>query len=148
MNKTLLSRTSLKNKYPAGSDTIVSNLGAFIIAMLMNPEVQNKAHRELEKVLEPGDLPSFGDESNLPYITAIVREVARHNPVAPIGSYLVFFWQIHFPTDLTLGFPHLLTQDDIYKGYFIPKESIIISNIWYFDVLFIAIIDLLNYSAC
>lgn len=72
---------------PGGSDTTVSNLGAFILAMLMNPEVQTKAHSELKKVLGPGDLPSFSDEPTLPYITAIVREVVRHNPVTPLGMF-------------------------------------------------------------
>ncbi|KAE9394831.1 cytochrome P450 [Gymnopus androsaceus JB14] len=73
----------------------------------MNPEVQPKAHCELMKVLGLGDLPSFNDEPTLPYITAIVREVMRYNPVVP------------------LVFPHLLTQDNIYKGYFLPKGSIL-----------------------
>ncbi|KAE9385840.1 cytochrome P450 [Gymnopus androsaceus JB14] len=98
--------------YGGGSDTTVAYLGGFIIAMLMNPEVQTKAHRELEKVLGPGDLPSFSDEPTLSYITAIVREVIRYNPVVP------------------LAIPHLLTQDNIYKGYFLPKGSIIMPNVW------------------
>ncbi|KAE9386599.1 hypothetical protein BT96DRAFT_748044, partial [Gymnopus androsaceus JB14] len=57
----------------------------FIIDMLMNPEVQPKAHRKLKKVLGPGDLPSFSNEPTLPYITAVVREVMRYNPVVPLG---------------------------------------------------------------
>ncbi|KAE9389634.1 cytochrome P450 [Gymnopus androsaceus JB14] len=93
----------------ASSDTTVTALGAFIIAM--EPEAQIKAHRELEKVLGPGDLPSFSDESTLPYITAIVREILRHHSVNP------------------LGLPHLLIQDDIYEGCFLPKGSIVIANI-------------------
>jgi len=62
--------------------------------------------------LGPGDLPSFSDEPTLPYITAIVKEVLRHNPVTPFA------------------FPHLLIQHDIYAGYFLPKGSIIMPNIW------------------
>ncbi|KAJ3864662.1 cytochrome P450 [Lentinula novae-zelandiae] len=96
----------------AGSDTTVSTLGAFILAMLMNPEIQAKAHLEIEQTLGPGNLPSFGDEASLPYITAIIRETMRHNPVAP------------------LAVPHELTQDDIYKGYFLPKGSLIMANVW------------------
>jgi cytochrome P450 len=48
--------------------------------MLMNPDVQIEAHRELDKVLAPGDLPTFALESDLPYISAIVREVLRYQP--------------------------------------------------------------------
>jgi cytochrome P450 len=50
-----------------------------IQAMLMNPDVQTEAHRELDRVLAPGDLPNFSLEPDLPYITAIVREVFRYN---------------------------------------------------------------------
>ncbi|KAJ4485333.1 cytochrome P450 [Lentinula aciculospora] len=98
--------------YGGGSDTIVAALGSFILNMLMNPEIQIKAHEQLEKVLGPGDLPSFSDEPLLPYITAITQEALRHNPVTP------------------LAFPHELTQDDIYEGYFLPKKSIIMPNVW------------------
>jgi hypothetical protein len=28
------------------------------------------------------------------------------------------------------GIPHRLTQDDTYEGYFLPKDSIVIANIW------------------
>jgi len=82
------------------------------MAMLKNPDIQAKAHNELDSILGPGDLPGFSDEPRLPYISAIVREVGRHSPVAP------------------LAIPHLNTQDDIYEGYFLPKGSIIIANTW------------------
>lgn len=59
--------------------------------MLMNPEIQTKAHEQLEKVLGPGDLPSFSDEPLLPYITAIAQEALRHNPVTPLGAYQHMF---------------------------------------------------------
>ncbi|KAJ4485324.1 cytochrome P450 [Lentinula aciculospora] len=98
--------------YAGGSDTTVAVLGAFILAMLIHPDVQDIAHREIRKVLGPGDLPSFSDELWLPCVTAIVRETLRLHPVAP------------------LAFPHELIQDDIYEGYFLPKNSIIMPNIW------------------
>jgi cytochrome P450 len=78
----------------------------------MHPDVQAKAHHELDMVLGPENLPNFNDEQSLPYITAIVREIYRYQPVAP------------------LGVPHVVTQDDIYEDYFIPKGSIIMPNIW------------------
>jgi hypothetical protein len=30
-----------------------------------------------------------------------------------------------------LGVPHLNMEDDVYGEYFIPKDSIVISNLWY-----------------
>ena len=31
---------------------------------------------------------------------------------------------------LFAGVPHSTTEDDVYKGYFIPKETIVIGNVW------------------
>ncbi|KIK59232.1 hypothetical protein GYMLUDRAFT_227258 [Collybiopsis luxurians FD-317 M1] len=98
--------------YAGGADTSVLALQSFIALMLMHPEIQREAHSELDKALGPGNLPSFSDEPSLPYITAILRETLRLQPVAP------------------LGVPHLVTRDDIYNGYFIPKGSVVISNAW------------------
>ena len=45
------------------------------------PEIQAKAHAELDRVIGQGRLPQVEDEKNLPYIHAIVKEVERcHNP--------------------------------------------------------------------
>lgn len=61
-----------------GSDTTVSAMNTFILAMVCHPEVQKKAQEELDRVLPPGHLPDFGDEQALPYISAIVKEVLRY----------------------------------------------------------------------
>lgn len=46
--------------------------------MVLHPEVQNKARRELDRVVGKDRLPEYDDEPNLPYITAILREVLRY----------------------------------------------------------------------
>lgn len=53
--------------------------------MLRHPEVQDKAHAELDEVC-PDRLPSLNDTASLPYIEAIFREALRWNPVAPEGG--------------------------------------------------------------
>ncbi len=57
--------------------------------MLKYPEVLEKAQEELDRVIEPGHLPTLEDEEFLPYTTAIVKEVLRWKAVAPIGQFLV-----------------------------------------------------------
>ena len=52
-------------------------LGTFVLAMLLHPEVQRKAHEELDSVVGSDRLPEYEDEPNLPYITAIHREATR-----------------------------------------------------------------------
>ena len=36
------------------------------------------------------------------------------------------------PDSTTLGIPHLLTRDDEYRGYHIPKGTLVIGNAWWF----------------
>ncbi|KAJ7279878.1 cytochrome P450, partial [Mycena rebaudengoi] len=72
--------------YNAGSDTTVSALQTFILAMLANPEAQRKAQLEIDRVVGPQRLPDHDDEASLPYVSAIVKEVLRWKSVVPFGS--------------------------------------------------------------
>lgn len=100
--------------------------------MTLFPEVQKRAQAEIHSVVGSDRLPSFADRPNLPYVEAVVKEVFRWNPVAPLGKglrrssgrALIFFC-------CRVGVPHRLLEDDIYQGYLIPKGSVVISNIWY-----------------
>ena len=44
--------------------------------MVCFPEIQKKAQAELDRVVV-GRLPDFGDVDELPYLSAIVKEVLR-----------------------------------------------------------------------
>ncbi|KAG1831352.1 cytochrome P450 [Suillus variegatus] len=81
----------------------ISTLLVFLLAMILNPEVQTKAHAEIDRVVGKDRLPDFNDRPALPYVEAILRETLRWYPVAP------------------LGIPHATTTSDVYNGYFIPK---------------------------
>ncbi|KAL5481169.1 hypothetical protein ACEPAI_10110 [Sanghuangporus weigelae] len=100
--------------YAGGSETTVASLQVFFLAMTAYPDVQRKAQEEIDRAVGNDRLPGIRDRENLPYIDAIAKEVLRWHPVGP------------------LGFPHLSTEDDNYEGYFIPKGSIVIPNIWLF----------------
>ncbi|KAJ7609994.1 cytochrome P450 [Mycena polygramma] len=98
--------------YAAGSDTTVTVLATFFLAMLANPEAQKKAQLEIDSVTGQARLPDFNDEVHLPYVSALVKEVLRWNAVAPIGV------------------PHFIPVEDEYRGYRIPANSIVIGNVW------------------
>jgi len=99
--------------YAAGADTTLSALESFIFAMVLHPEIQVKAQKELDGVLtSPGQLPDHSDKADLPYVSAIVMEVLRWNPVTP------------------LGIPHYLEVEDEYKGFRIPAGSVVMGNSW------------------
>ncbi|KAJ7137205.1 cytochrome P450 [Mycena epipterygia] len=92
--------------YTAGADTTVAVLITFVLAMLFNPEAQKQAQLEIDTVIGPGQLPHFNDEQSLLYLSALVKEVLRWGPVAPMGV------------------PHLLTAEDQYRGYRLPAGSV------------------------
>jgi len=98
--------------FAGGADTTVSALGTFFYAMLINPEAQRKAQEEIDNIIGTHRLPDYNDRNSLPYVEALYREVMRWRPVAP------------------LGVSHSTSGEDIYNGYYIPKGSVVISNIW------------------
>jgi len=85
----------------------------FLLAMILFPEVQKKAQKELDNILGGIRLPEFEDEPELPYISAICKETLRWHPLLPQGV------------------AHASSEDDIVEGYFIPKGTVIVGNTWY-----------------
>ena len=85
--------------------------------MLLHPRVFKKAQEEMDAVTGgPSSptfrLPTFRDRARLPYTNAIVGEVLRWAPIAP------------------MGLPHVNMEDVEYEGCRIPKGSIAMPNIW------------------
>ncbi|KAJ4000135.1 cytochrome P450 [Lentinula boryana] len=107
-------RKATSTMFANGSAAVVSSLQTFILAMSLYPEIQCKAHNEIDAVLLQAEkhLPDFDDERSLPYVSAIVKEVLRWNPTVP------------------LAFAHRLTTDDVYHGYHLPAGSIVFPNAW------------------
>ncbi|KAJ7137669.1 cytochrome P450 [Mycena epipterygia] len=98
--------------YGGGADTTVSVLSTFFLKMALNPEVQAKAQAELDAVVGLHRLPTINDREHLPYVDALCKEVFRYHPIGP------------------MGLPHRAMEDDIHDGYFIPKGSLVLANIW------------------
>ncbi|KJA16391.1 hypothetical protein HYPSUDRAFT_193237 [Hypholoma sublateritium FD-334 SS-4] len=98
--------------YGAASDTTIAATSTFFYLMATHPEVQRKAQAELDRVVGPVHLPTFEDRYQLPYVEAIYRELLRWRP------------------PLTMCVPHILTEDDYYKGYYIQKGTAVLANIW------------------
>ncbi|KAJ4501089.1 cytochrome P450 [Lentinula lateritia] len=98
--------------YTGATDSTVSVLSTFILAMLAKPEALKRAQEEIDSVVQSGEFPRFSDQERLPYVTAIVKETMRWKNVTP------------------LGIPHASTSEDLYRGYRIPAGSIMVPNIW------------------
>ncbi|KAJ7171662.1 cytochrome P450 [Mycena crocata] len=100
--------------YAAGSDTTVSAVTAYFLAAAKYPYVQAKAQAEMDGVVGMDRLPTFEDRSSLPYVEALCKELFRWLPIVPLGG------------------PHRARRDDVYGGYLIPKNSLVVANVWKF----------------
>jgi len=100
-----------------GVDTTLVPVYAFILQTVLNPEIQRRAQKELDTVIGPPDspsfrLPTFEDRPQLPYIEALLKESLRWHPSVPSGV------------------PHTSMEEDEYRGWRIPKGSIVFPNAW------------------
>ncbi|EUC61506.1 cytochrome P450 family protein [Rhizoctonia solani AG-3 Rhs1AP] len=93
--------------YMGGTDTSVSALVTFMLAMVRFPNIQEKAQQEIDVVTGGDRLPTLKDRPMMPYMERLISEVLRWQPVSP------------------LGVPHVAAKDDIYRGYRIPKGTIV-----------------------
>jgi cytochrome P450 len=101
--------------YEAGNDTTSGTMLVFMHAMACFPEVQTRMREEIHRVVGTDRLPSFVDRERLPYINAAIKEVYRWHPNTPLGA------------------PRKLQDEDIYRGYYIPKGTIVMPNVWLFS---------------
>ncbi|KAH7928454.1 cytochrome P450 [Leucogyrophana mollusca] len=96
----------------AAAETTASTMSVFLLAMVLYPEVQERAQALIDSVVGTGRLPNFEDRPSMPYIDAILRETLRWHPVAP------------------MGIAHSTYSEDVYEGYYIPKGATILPNVW------------------
>jgi len=89
--------------------TIGSPLHSFFTAMCHYPSWQPRLQEELDRVCG-NRLPTMKDVPKLPVLRACVKETLRWRQPTP------------------LGVPHIVTDDDIYDGFHIPKHAMIHAN--------------------
>lgn len=89
--------------------TIGSPLHSYFTAMCHYPSWQPRLQEEIDRVC--GDrLPTMADMPNLPVLRAVVKETLRWRQPTP------------------LGVPHILEEEDVYEGFYIPKDAMIHAN--------------------
>ncbi|XP_056193558.1 cytochrome P450 2W1 isoform X1 [Falco biarmicus] len=91
----------------AGTETTSTTLQWAILLLLKYPEIQEKVHAEIERVLGPECLPTFEDRKNMPFTNAVIHEVQRFVSLLP-------------------HVPRCTSADTHFKGYFIPKGTTVI----------------------
>ncbi|KAJ7723670.1 cytochrome P450 [Mycena metata] len=101
-------KQTANSMYSASMDTTITVFSHFLLAMVLHPEVLIKAQKEIDSVVGTDRLPTFSDRASLPFVEAVLSEVYR--------------WGV--------SLPHRLMEDDVYRGMFIPKGSLIFGNVW------------------
>ncbi|XP_053418699.1 cytochrome P450 2U1 isoform X2 [Nycticebus coucang] len=69
----------------AGTDTTTNSLLWCLLYMSLNPDVQEKVHEEIERVIGPNRAPSLTDKAQMPYTEATIMEVQRLTVVVPLA---------------------------------------------------------------
>ncbi len=109
-DKTLVA--SVGNLFGGGTDTTANTLYWALLAILRYPEVQHQVQKEIDDVVGRNRLPRLSDRSDMPYTEAVLLEVQRWASVLPCGA------------------PHAAGETTTLLGYNIPKDTIVLANLW------------------
>ncbi|CAK9798149.1 Probable cytochrome P450 303a1 [Anthophora quadrimaculata] len=96
--------------FMAGSETTSKALGFCFLYLVLFPNVQKKAHEEIDRVIGRNRPPNLEDRTRMTYMNAIVLESLR-----------MFMGR-------TLNVPHRALKDTTILNYKIPKDTMLIVN--------------------
>ncbi|KAJ7671944.1 cytochrome P450, partial [Mycena rosella] len=78
--------------------------------LVANPVIQASLQAEIDVVIGEDRLLTFYDCEHMPYMRCLIIETIR--------------WGSSMPVDA----PHWLSEDDYYKGFYLPVGSMIMAN--------------------
>ena len=102
----------LQDIFGAGSDTTAKTMEWAMAELICNPEKMKRAQAELDEVIGRNRRVEESDTERLPYLRAVVKEVLRLHPTAP------------------LLIPHRADSSCEIGGFVIPRHTQVIVNMW------------------
>ncbi|XP_072032639.1 cytochrome P450 2J4-like [Amphiura filiformis] len=103
---------SLVHLFFAGTDTSANTIRWALLYMIQYPQIQKKVQEEIDSVVGRNRHPKLTDRPHLLYTDAVIHEVSRMCTVLP------------------LSVPHSASQDFTIRGYNIPKDTVLVYNLW------------------
>ncbi|GAB6020930.1 Cytochrome P450 30008A2 [Chamberlinius hualienensis] len=83
-----------------------------LLLMAYHPHVQKNVQEELDRIVGPDATPTMDIKPRLPYTEATFLEISRFQTVAP------------------LAVPHATLDDTVLLGHSIPKDTMVLANLW------------------
>ncbi|XP_069500543.1 cytochrome P450 2F2-like [Ambystoma mexicanum] len=92
----------------AGTESVSTTLRFCFLYLMKNPDVQEKVHEEIDRVIGDRQNPSYHHRSQMPYTQAVIHELQRIADISP------------------MSLPHSLTRDTELGGYKFQKGTVFI----------------------
>ncbi|KAM8954142.1 cytochrome P450 2A4-like [Pelodytes ibericus] len=89
----------------AGVETMGTTLTYSLLIMMRYPDILDKVHEEIDRVIGRDRRPKSQDRSHMPYTEAVIHEIQRFIDLIP------------------MGLPRKTTKDVEFRGYTIPKDT-------------------------
>ncbi|XP_038550137.1 cytochrome P450 2F3-like [Micropterus salmoides] len=100
--------STVLNLFLAGTETTSSTIRYALSVLIKYPKIQETMQKEIDTVIGQGCCPYMEDRKSLPFTDAVLHEIQRFLDIAP------------------MSFPHYALRDISFRGYTIPKNTIIV----------------------
>ena len=101
-----------RDLFGAGAETTATAIRWAVLYLLKYGDIKARLQSDIDNIIPENRATRLDDKAKLPYVEAFIMEVLRCANIAPLAA------------------PHAVTSDDVvFHGYKIPKDTPIIFNI-------------------